>query len=1060
MNRYKPGQPSRFAQEASARLATQKKLRKPGRLSSDHDHQGGVRLSATSNQGSDAPATANNTFSAINATKLGNAQNLGSNNPYAALANSPTATNASIDEDAKPASPPPRVPSKLNATSAPFVPVNGATTMNPTASPYGSHARVCTPEMEANEANNIAHLMMLYEQKRVAGDARVQGQNGAAPSQASNNDNASAGNNPTYDPYVPIAGNHSNGNSFMHAGGSQGYGWNATSQQPQSVTGQNTGYTQGYQQSAQAPSATVPQGLQNAGAQQSSNGMYQTTAFGNAFSSNNQHKANSHSRHLKRDRILSASDWRQNASQGQNEMRFEESGNAQAPNVTHQVHTGFGNINGGYGLGKLQQQMPSTGSYGSLPSAAPEMNQNGQQYGAANNDQVSNVQGHQGSYNMGDALRADLARLATNNPGYQPTFSNQGHHAGTINTGAAQGAAQNQAFNAQDHQAPTYNTQEYQPGAANVGATQGSNQAQGTNAQMHQAGAPANNVYGGDVTAAHGTVKQSNVQGRRYTNATNTSVDSMNSGTTQGNPAANGVQHMAQTVHTGQPQQAPANEQKVPEGYVTGLTNSISDSSILLYNDQSALNRLLPRAGAVVPHAQEITVAKSAQTAHLRPLPFHPPPTFVQRARSDVLNALIGVDGRVTLQDLMDPKFFPWAETYSLHTPVDHGVIHIKNIPFGTRRSELVALMGRNAKVLNDSLEPVHIIMERVTSKTMDAFVEFVDPADAMNCVDKFQKTADNGRIGRIGNRPVEIELSSQVQLMKEMFPAAANGVRWHGSRPEILQGSEFSWENFKCFFSIEEMTMLTKHVESPHRSSYSEQCPERPYECMISTLRKCPWYMADYITIQQRQACYDACCKMVMTLRNSIRRDPDHDRLTPQLFNRLITSCMLCCGLSVLQKDNLSFLAEMPEEQGRHFNQPRFADLWTHMYTLGPKAGVPLDVLEYYIAMIREETNRVVDGMSIGHKRALQAKGQTTSMYWGYFFVEANYPSGPALDNMTLAEATAIEWQTIDQILRRAVEGGTPPETYIASAAQGGFVYFGDQGRCTNSFSKYRNDY
>lgn len=108
--------------------------------------------------------------------------------------------------------------------------------------------------------------------------------------------------------------------------------------------------------------------------------------------------------------------------------------------------------------------------------------------------------------------------------------------------------------------------------------------------------------------------------------------------------------------------------------------------------------------------------------------------------------------------------------------------------------------------------------MERVTSKTMDAYVEFCTLEDAMKAVERHQQNVSNGRLSRLGDRPVEVELSSQAHLMKDLFPLAV-GVFWDGVTPEFKPfNPKEPWENFKGFISEEEMIMLMKHVEVPHR--------------------------------------------------------------------------------------------------------------------------------------------------------------------------------------------------------------------------------------------------
>ena len=111
--------------------------------------------------------------------------------------------------------------------------------------------------------------------------------------------------------------------------------------------------------------------------------------------------------------------------------------------------------------------------------------------------------------------------------------------------------------------------------------------------------------------------------------------------------------------------------------------------------------------------------------------------------------------------------------------------------------------------------------MERVTSKTMDAIVEFVNETEAINAVDRYATNRAGGRGGRLGQRHVELEVVSQAYLMKELFPKARN-VRWNGARPEVypVEPDEKYNSGFKGFMISEELVMLVKHVETPQRVS------------------------------------------------------------------------------------------------------------------------------------------------------------------------------------------------------------------------------------------------
>lgn len=145
-------------------------------------------------------------------------------------------------------------------------------------------------------------------------------------------------------------------------------------------------------------------------------------------------------------------------------------------------------------------------------------------------------------------------------------------------------------------------------------------------------------------------------------------------------------------------------------------------------------------------------------------------------------------------------------------------------IPYSVTRPEILAFLGRNARIVNEQeYEPVHIVMERVTSKTLDCYVEFINLNEAVNAVTRFESNRATNRGGRLGSRHVDVELSSQEQLMKDLFSKAKN-VQWQGSRPIIIARDENDPYNsgFQGFISKEELVMLVKHVEAPQRVSRS----------------------------------------------------------------------------------------------------------------------------------------------------------------------------------------------------------------------------------------------
>ncbi|KAG5940257.1 hypothetical protein E4U53_007623 [Claviceps sorghi] len=409
--------------------------------------------------------------------------------------------------------------------------------------------------------------------------------------------------------------------------------------------------------------------------------------------------------------------------------------------------------------------------------------------------------------------------------------------------------------------------------------------------------------------------------------------------------------------------------------------------------------------------------------------PCSPSPKQLQSPRSSHLERLTATEnGLPTLQTALQPENFPFLEGARQSVAVNYGVVKLRNIPFATKRSEVIAFLGRNSKILNDSDEPVHIIMERVTSKTMDAYVEFLSLEDANKAVEKHHQNVLNGRVSRLGDRPVDVELSNQESLMRDLFPLA-RGVEWTGVTPKFKPFNHNEpWENFKGFVSEEEMVMLVKHVEVPHRSPFSRDCPQRPYECLISTLKKFPWYATDRITISQRRAAFAATCELMRLLARSIQKKDDLINLNNQLLYRLISAAMKCPGFTPLMKDDIALIAGLSETEQREFNQPRFASSWRHQYSISPKPGIPYDVLEWYIALIREQTQRDMVELPHSKRTILEEKSTDTDMYWGYFWAEVNYSFGPAFDHMTLSQAAHAEFSAIERILVRALRSPALP--------------------------------
>jgi hypothetical protein len=206
-------------------------------------------------------------------------------------------------------------------------------------------------------------------------------------------------------------------------------------------------------------------------------------------------------------------------------------------------------------------------------------------------------------------------------------------------------------------------------------------------------------------------------------------------------------------------------------------------------------------------------------------------------ARSDLLNELTGTStGRPSPDVALSDRYFPFEYCWQgVADGMDRGVIRIKNVPYATTRSEVIAMLGRNTKILNDADEGVHIIMERLNSKTNDIFIELINMREASKTVERFIDLAQRRRFPRLGNRIVEVVMSSQSELMREMFPTA-RGLVWNGTTPVIEDmAPKESWKIFKGFINDEEFAMLRRYAESPHRVS------RPPLSCVLPVVLSPP---------------------------------------------------------------------------------------------------------------------------------------------------------------------------------------------------------------------------
>ncbi|RAL10998.1 uncharacterized protein BO97DRAFT_310447, partial [Aspergillus homomorphus CBS 101889] len=257
------------------------------------------------------------------------------------------------------------------------------------------------------------------------------------------------------------------------------------------------------------------------------------------------------------------------------------------------------------------------------------------------------------------------------------------------------------------------------------------------------------------------------------------------------------------------------------------------------------------------------------------------------------------------------PHEMPIGGLTCLQQPPTAGVMKISNIPYSITKQEILQFAGRQSRLIPG--QPIHIIMERSTAKTMDCYVEFETPEDAKETVQRIDRIQETGRPPRLGNRHVDVELSSQDALLRDLFPRA-KCVQWKDGMPTLRRNTDQWSTGFAGFFTSEEIIGAIRHAEMPHRSPFSTKCPQRAYESTISTLYKFPWYAVDLYTVHDRNLLFVLVRRQIIALFARMKKT-NTVGLDQRLLNDLLRAGLECPGFNERQRFCLCFHAESPLE-------------------------------------------------------------------------------------------------------------------------------------------------
>ncbi|KAK6001145.1 hypothetical protein QM012_003228 [Aureobasidium pullulans] len=378
-------------------------------------------------------------------------------------------------------------------------------------------------------------------------------------------------------------------------------------------------------------------------------------------------------------------------------------------------------------------------------------------------------------------------------------------------------------------------------------------------------------------------------------------------------------------------------------------------------------------------------------------------------------------------------EHMPFVDTAAESRPCTNGVIKIGNIPYATTKNEVIAALGRSTRIASQpkgtAYFAIHIIMERSTGKTMDVYVELDSVEEAKATVASFHQRCLNNRHPRIGDRHVDIELSSQEALMKELFPRA-KCVNWDGHTPVVYSTTEAYNSGFQGFVTSEEMVMITKHAETPQRSPFAQRCVNRTYETMISIMHKYPWHAPEHITIRERISLFSCALIQLRVLINAVSRNSHPQLLHRGLLQEYLTACLGNPGFSVQQKTYI-VNCTTNEGYGALLGMVPFTPVdqmtgsWWAFEALSKNPKSSNSLLAYIIALLSSATdpdgtfarNAIADPNSCLELLDLEMAADST---FGHFGVK--YKSHRQRDMHSLKEAADAEWRAVYEALSRVL--------------------------------------
>ncbi|KAL4793995.1 hypothetical protein BDV19DRAFT_399811 [Aspergillus venezuelensis] len=314
---------------------------------------------------------------------------------------------------------------------------------------------------------------------------------------------------------------------------------------------------------------------------------------------------------------------------------------------------------------------------------------------------------------------------------------------------------------------------------------------------------------------------------------------------------------------------------------------------------------------------------------------------------------------RQSVDTATNPRTMPIGSLVSHHEPPRWGVVKVSNIPYSITKQEIFQFLGRKANLITaDQGCPIHIIMERSTAKTMDCYAEFQSVRDAHDTVSYINRVHENGRSPRLGNRHVDVELSDQNALLRDLFPRA-KCVIWKGGAPSLQVNNDSYCSGFAGLFTSEEIELAIRHAEVPQRSPFCDKCPQRTYESTISTLHKFPWYATEMYTVYHRNRLFELTNRHIKCLVERMQKT-NTVGLDQKLLQDLLHAGLKCPAFNDRQKYTLCMHSEISSE----INKMPESRRWFPFDTLARMPNYHEDIHDYFAGLISYGTLPELDDM------------------------------------------------------------------------------------------------